>query len=496
MSVEQQYQQMDEFGEMEQGTEFVTKRLSFGEMSQQLNEMHIDSNDVIKALKNPCAANFVRALNLLKEGCEARSNTVQEAAKEQSVSVGDADLRRLKRQFSSLKNTFLHYEVKDEFIAALADGLPNGTEEIQLAQFEEEANRNIQLLRGWKGRNAEKQEEIILLIDQVDSALQSVATSAAATLDGVLELQQEIDEFEREAGLVPEEAPEGMDEEECKRIIESEAARAGELESMLVTTIDSVSQLELQVPKEQEELEMAKTLLAELKLKGKEQGDKEMAEKESRRFAASSAWALETISLLETLGGVRDAAVKNGTLSMKMESMYPYAPVVGSDALRDLSISVEHVVELEICSTSGLVTGGRVIPADVDVDELVCQANKLGRNPSVHYVIGESRAQIASLYHRKALIDAVKETYPNVTSDSEAKEVMATCMLSSSGAGSIHVKMHMDASWPEENDTVTITNIIGESRLTALAESVKAKQFDSFENACKAAVDAIESQMQ
>ena len=51
MSVEQQYQQMEEFGEMEQGTEFVTKRLSFGEMSQQLNEMHIDSNDVIKALK-------------------------------------------------------------------------------------------------------------------------------------------------------------------------------------------------------------------------------------------------------------------------------------------------------------------------------------------------------------------------------------------------------------------------------------------------------------
>lgn len=431
------------------------------------------------------------ALNMLKEGCEARSNTVQEAAKEQSVSVGDADLRRLKRQFSSLKNTFLHYEVKDEFIAALADGLPNGTEEIQLAQFEEEANRNIQLLREWKGRNAEKQEEISLLIDQVDAALQSVATSAAATLDGVLELQQEIEEFEREAALVPEEAPEGMDEGECKRIIETEAARAGELESMLVSTMDSVVQLEMQVPKEQEELEMAKALLAELKLKGKEQGEKEMAEKESRRFAASSAWALETVSLLETLGGVCDAHVKNDILSMKMESMYPYDPVVGSDALRDLTCSVEHAVELDICSTSGYVTGGRVVPADIDVNQLVRQANKLGRNPSVHYVIGESRSHIAGLYHRKALIDAVMETYQNVTSDAEAKEVMATCMLSSSG--SIHVKMSMEGSWPEDNDTVVITNIIGESRLTALAEPVKAKQFDCFASACKAAVDAIES---
>lgn len=37
-------------------------------------------------------------------------------AREQCEAVGEADLRRLKRQFSSLKNTFLHYEVKQSFI--------------------------------------------------------------------------------------------------------------------------------------------------------------------------------------------------------------------------------------------------------------------------------------------------------------------------------------------------------------------------------------------
>lgn len=36
---------------------------------------------------------------------------------DQADAVGEADLRRLKRQFSSLKNTFLHYEVKTEFLA-------------------------------------------------------------------------------------------------------------------------------------------------------------------------------------------------------------------------------------------------------------------------------------------------------------------------------------------------------------------------------------------
>ena len=42
---------------------------------------------------------------------------MQETAVEASDAVGEADLRRLKRQFSSLKNTFLHFEVKNEFLA-------------------------------------------------------------------------------------------------------------------------------------------------------------------------------------------------------------------------------------------------------------------------------------------------------------------------------------------------------------------------------------------
>ena len=41
-------------------------------------------------------------------------------AREQCAGSGESDLRRLKRQFSTLKNTFLHYDVKEAFI----DGAP------------------------------------------------------------------------------------------------------------------------------------------------------------------------------------------------------------------------------------------------------------------------------------------------------------------------------------------------------------------------------------
>ena len=41
--------------------EGVTKRLSFGEMSQQLNTtQQIDPDEVIKALKNPSTGNFIK----------------------------------------------------------------------------------------------------------------------------------------------------------------------------------------------------------------------------------------------------------------------------------------------------------------------------------------------------------------------------------------------------------------------------------------------------
>jgi hypothetical protein len=45
---------------------------------------------------------------------------VLEAAKEQAAGGGESDLRRLKRQFASLKNTYMLYDTKEHFI----DGEP------------------------------------------------------------------------------------------------------------------------------------------------------------------------------------------------------------------------------------------------------------------------------------------------------------------------------------------------------------------------------------
>ena len=57
-----------------------------------------------------------RALQELQVANAERFSKVQQAAKEQTVGSRESDLRRLRRQFSSLKNTFLHYDVKQTFI--------------------------------------------------------------------------------------------------------------------------------------------------------------------------------------------------------------------------------------------------------------------------------------------------------------------------------------------------------------------------------------------
>ena len=57
-----------------------------------------------------------RSLESLLSAESGRFGKVLEAAKEQAAGAGENDLRRLKRQFSSLKNTFMLYDTKEHFI--------------------------------------------------------------------------------------------------------------------------------------------------------------------------------------------------------------------------------------------------------------------------------------------------------------------------------------------------------------------------------------------
>lgn len=57
-----------------------------------------------------------RALESLDAAVADHFKEVESTAIAKTAEAGEADLRRLKRQFGSLKSSFLHFEVKESFI--------------------------------------------------------------------------------------------------------------------------------------------------------------------------------------------------------------------------------------------------------------------------------------------------------------------------------------------------------------------------------------------
>ena len=305
------------------------------------------------------------------------------------MSVGEADLRRMKRQFSSLKNTFLHYEVKDEFIAALADGLPNGTEEIQLQQFEEEAERTIAQLRDWKAKNVDKQGEIASLIAEVDSLMAAVTGDSKRALGELRGAFEEIAAFEATFDDSALDIEPGMDEEACQRVIEEESRRARELEGRLIVSMEELRGLEERVPEGRHEVylmreelrgleeavhaaETEKVHIEEAQRENTARTMKTMAEEgrkvaQQRARAKASVWAAESVLVLQGISGVSDVRLDGNVLKLTNEVMYPIKAMARTSSASEAVLmahtaSVVHAIELDMDAKTGLVVGGRVVP--------------------------------------------------------------------------------------------------------------------------------------
>ncbi|KDD72257.1 hypothetical protein H632_c3620p0, partial [Helicosporidium sp. ATCC 50920] len=165
----------------------VTKRLSFGDVSEEFGpRQQVAVSELLQGGQDLSMESLAQALRAVREAEASHLSGVQEMAVQASDEVGEADLRRLKRQFSSLKNTFIHFETKEAFLAALLDGLPDGSESEQLAQYEGELAATVSTLRSVKAANKGTQEEIAALISRIESlrdAFEGEAAGLAAFLD-------------------------------------------------------------------------------------------------------------------------------------------------------------------------------------------------------------------------------------------------------------------------------------------------------------------------
>lgn len=430
------------------------------------------------------------------EHCATRRATVEQAAKEQSVSVGEADLRRMKRQFSSLKNTFLHYEVKDEFIAALADGLPNGTEDIQLQQFEDEAERNIEMLREWKGKNTAKQEEIRSLIDILDTKMVEIDTETRAALEDLRVLfdeMAELEAFEKDAAVDIEP---GMDEEECAKIIEEESTRAKELESRLIASLEELNVLEGKVPDMSQEVDMLKEEIGDIQSSldvahtRKQNADTSKSAGASRQqytHAKTAVWALESTRVLQSVSGVVNVEMVGTSVKLTNITLFPVTSVVKSRSNEALMASnmesIHHSIELVLDEKTGHVIGGNLAPSPscypALIDDIVDKTLLQGRYATVERVLGEARICLSGYHHRRSLIEhevrTAMESVDNVSPDS----CHFTCVTKSG----ILVEVEIQSCWPEYEDCFKIVSC---QSATEQKTQLVSKSFDGFASLAQA----------
>jgi hypothetical protein len=511
---------------METINEDTTKRLSFGDVTQGLLVADpLNVEDVIKAIKLPSVDNIERyvyflsvlveekrdgeqqmtehlsktfrpalprsALTILSESCETRSKYITEAATEQSASIGEADLRRLKRQFSSLKNTFTHYEVKDEFIAALADGLPNGTEDIQLAQFEEEAARNIETLRKMKAANEQSQNELASVIAEIHQLLEDINIQNGHTQSIMNQVAHDIQEDALAQDAMPPLPANGADEDSCQADLTEEAATAQSLEAEIIAISNEIADVESALEKEKEEcnreegkVSEAEALLEELVQRAQtlaqeeldsvskdqnallENNKKVLEAKEIaklKRLRALSVWTEEAISLLQDLGGVvitgHQASQKGQPLEIQLTTTYPTVPVLSTQDVPVACGKVEHRLLLHL-NPSGHVVEATLEPADIYIADILLQHSPENtRRPSPGRIVREIRTRICQVKHRTALIQAASAKFPGIASPSNSSLADSFTFPVNLNAVSFMVKISLEECWPLSIDLPEVVSI-------------------------------------
>ncbi|GAB4817515.1 hypothetical protein N2152v2_004561 [Parachlorella kessleri] len=328
------------------------------------------------ALEEPSVEAIERAVDSLQASTQQRLDAIEAAAREQSEAVGEADLRRLKRQFSSLKNTFLHYEVKQSFITGLTEGLPSGSEEAELQQVEQEVQTNVELLRGLKQQNEQVQQAIVELVDRIVDTRESFERHRSGVLTDLSRLQQDLQQHAELMQPPLPELPEGPGEEELRAALAAATATTREDEYKIAAELALAQELEAAVACEQAELDALKAQLVELETRTAAQGQK--VETDSRLRQALD--RCETVSsLLSMLSGI---------------TVHHADPEEVHLRLRTAGLP-EHDLVLQLHPGTRLVEQAALSPADVEVADLVEGAREEGLG--IHFVVREVQSRLSSL---------------------------------------------------------------------------------------------------
>lgn len=175
----------------------IVKKLSFDDISGRVPAASSRSGEPNASLLAPLSV-FQSTLDSLSAEVAEHFSKVQDAARHQVAGSGQADLRRLRRQFQALKSTFVNFEVKEAFISGLhdVDALRSDQQAAALQAVELEVAKAADSLRAMKAQNEGLRSDVSETLRSVAAAFDDFEALVAGVMERVGAISEEVAEHE------------------------------------------------------------------------------------------------------------------------------------------------------------------------------------------------------------------------------------------------------------------------------------------------------------
>mmetsp|Transcript_53137 Transcript_53137/g.168710 ORF Transcript_53137/g.168710 Transcript_53137/m.168710 type:complete len:475 (-) Transcript_53137:203-1627(-) len=372
----------------------IAKRLSFGDVS--LHSPAIEpATSLLKAAREPSVENFRRALDDLNNA-NNRFAKLQDVAVEQSLGNSENDLSRVKSKFDRLKVDFQNIDVKENFIAAVKNGLSEIPDDSKLAENITAATIKMKEL---KAANDASRAEIESIIEQISEGAQGFEKERQALLDHLQGLAEEMAAHEKAKAEAAEEDDDMA--QDTDDAIAAAVEEERELEKELAALEAEAASLEAEIAPVEQENQALRVQAEILEAVG---GRARAAETEAARATESAEWASNMVSLLEVLGGCSVLSIGASSLHMVLQTHLPSHASAGHDAAS--GEQQEHEVTVSFVPGTVEVEGVSVEPADFPYADILAHA--VGKR-SLSFLVRELRARVQSDRARKAALATARE---------------------------------------------------------------------------------------
>ncbi|KAK9821173.1 hypothetical protein WJX74_004523 [Apatococcus lobatus] len=372
----------------------IVKKLDFGDISlHEPRTEHLRVQEVIQAVAEPSVARLAQAFDYLQASAHPRFVRVQQLARERAGSSSEGDLTRLERQFSSLKNTFIHYDVKDCFLEALQLGFPNGLEDQSLRMAEAELAEAQEQLKFQKRQNDQAQSNLFELTSHLAAAYAAFEQQHKASQDRLAEaaaLEQDIAQQEQALSHVASRSHEDSIEAEARARLSSEATHGQQLEAQISAVEAEVAALRSASAAEKEEVRLLQAQVQSLAaVQSISQRDTALHEQAAVALHRHE----QLIELHAAVGHVRILGVGANVLQLQL-----------AIPCQQASGNVMHEHALTITFMAGAMDVKALTLSDVDLDlEPVQRAAVMSDDSSLAYVVAEVRELLIQYYSSRTI---------------------------------------------------------------------------------------------